>query len=209
MADHAAMMNILGRALVLSALPIVATALVACTAGVAPNRDGAPSSATVATPLLQACDGEYACTVDGESGATAAQLRRSSDGGVCAAGGLVFASDRTVTDTSNKKLGTWWGDSLEFAICADDGCMLCKNVMAPAPSPSSPAPKTGACTGDTTCTGRSAVDCLSLQGCELHSHAVYKDGAIAYWVSTCSGSTPSCSEHDNEDECRRQECEWQ
>lgn len=193
----------LRRLLVLTALASGSLALLACSGAADGQGEGNPGA--VAQPLAETCHGAYVCTADGTNETTSVVLERNGLGW-CTAGEAVFQPDQKLTTDAggHMVLGIWSGDSLAFDICNSQGCAHCKPEDTSVPGGTT----NGSCTGSTSCSGHDPGSCSTHQGCSMHAHAVYSLGKFDHYDNECEGSTPSCSSHGTEDECKRQDCTW-
>ena len=200
-------MTIFRRVSVLLVLGSTSVALFACGADASAPAPHETAAAT-AQPLLEACNGTYTCTKDGAPLADL-DLKRDGNIGLCMADDTVFASDHEFTTDAggHQLLGTWSGDSHAFDICGSGGCVHCV-AAGSAAAAGDPGAKGGSCSGQTSCDDFSAGNCGNHEGCSLHGHAVYSFGSFDHYEDECQGSTPSCSSHSTEDECKRQDCTW-
>lgn len=197
------------RSFVVALLASSAVSLLACSGGNNASVDpltGSGASAATAQPLVERCSGTYSCKSDGSSETTTFTLYSSN--GLCVAGSAVFEADHDLTTDAggHQTLATWSGDSRAFDVCTSDGCLHCADDAAPASSGVSP--KSGSCSGSTSCDGYGPGSCGSHTGCTMHSHAVYSFGHFDHYENECNGTTPDCSSHSSAEACEREGCTW-
>ena len=187
------------------ALAFTSVTLVACssddTAG-----PSARSASTAAQPLVEACSGSFTCR-DSDGTVEEAFTLATKDGACTTTQGDVFLANGdwlTMKDGKLMRFGRWKGDSHAFQACDSVTCFDCANDAVA----SSPDGASARCSGRTSCDDYGAGDCGTHQGCTLHGHAVYSNGMFDHYEDECQGSTPSCSSHDTEEECTRQDCTW-
>lgn len=201
-------MTILRRVAVLLVLGSTSVALVACGA----DTSGPPPHETTATaqPLVESCQGAFSCT-DGDSTVVLTFSLMKKDDACRTDKDEVFTPNhRWLTkgiDGTQMDFGSWSGDSHAFELCDPVTCFQCTNDAEFAGSGNA-GDQPSRCSGRTSCDDFSAGNCGNHQGCNLHGHAVYSFGMFDHYEDECQGSTPSCSSHTTEDECKRQDCTW-
>lgn len=204
-------MNTLRCPWALSILVAASLALFACNA--ATGATTSEASAVAAQPLVEACSGAYSCSFRHSSKVDMAFTLSNRDGVCTSSEGGVFRADGHWTWSSDiagmhlTSTGTWTGDSHAFELCTEVTCYRCTNDAFP-PSKTGAEGNGARCTGLTSCSDFGAGNCGNHQGCSLHGHAVYSSGMFDHYDDECQGSTPDCSSHDTEEECKRQDCTW-
>lgn len=198
------------RASVLFAFGATSVALFACGAGTNASTSQDESS-TAAQPLLEACAGTFRCADDGTHHVDF-ELTLARVAGACTStGNEVLTDDHQVRADvlgTPSVVGHWWGDSHTLHECSELHCWTCTNEAYPTATPGQGGDQVSRCSGVTSCDGFGAGNCGNHQGCNLHGHAVYSSGMFDHYEDECQGSTPSCSSHTTEAECKAQDCTW-